>query len=133
MKRPFGVSFLAFLWAIGGIAYIFMGLQMTTSVTFGPVPAGSGEWIWGWVVVLVGALFWAASGAAWTLQPWAWQLGMFIAAIGLLQAFFALLGTGNLAYAAAITGWPLLLMWYLHREPIKRAFGIEEEGSSGES
>jgi hypothetical protein len=127
MKRPFGVSFLAFLWAIGGIAYIVMGLQMTTSVTFGPVPVGTGEWIWGWVVVLIGVLFWAAAGAAWSLQPWAWQLGVFLAAIGLLQAFFALLGAGNLAYALAITGWPLLLLWYLHREPVKKAFGISEE------
>ena len=31
-----------------------LGFQMTTAVTFGPVPTGEGTWIWGWLVVLTG-------------------------------------------------------------------------------
>lgn len=126
MKRPFGVTFLAVIWGLAGITYIIAGLQLTTAVTFGPVPAGQGTWLWGWLIVLTGVVFWAAAGAAWTLQVWAWQLGVFLAAWGLLQAFFIALGAGTLSMAVAATAWPLLLMWYLHRDNIKAAFGIQD-------
>jgi hypothetical protein len=127
MKRPFGVTVLAAIWAFAGTMYVLAGLQLTTAVTFGPVQAGSGSWLWGWVIVLTGLLFWAAAGAALSLKPWAWQLGVFLALWGLLQAFFIVLGAGTWEMAMAATAWPLLLFWYLHREPVRRAFGIEEE------
>jgi len=127
MKRPFGISFLAFIWALGGIGYIILGLKMTTSVTFGPVDFGTGTWFWGWVIVLTGLVFWAAAGAAWSLQPWAWQLGMFVAAWGLLQAFFIIIGYGTWQLAAAATGWPVFLLWYLNRKSVKAAFGLTED------
>ena len=100
---------------------------LTTSVTFGPVPTGSGAWIWGWVIVVTGLAFWAAGLAAFALQPWAWMLGQIIAIFGLLEAFFALIGTGNLNYALASTAFPLLLLWYLNRAPVKKAFGLAED------
>ena len=127
MKRPFGISFLAFIFALAGISYLVMGLKMTTSVTFGPVPFGGGTWFWGWVIAGTGLLFWAAAGAAWTLQVWAWQLGMFLAAWGLLQAFFIILGYGTLEYALAATGWPVFALWYLNRAPVKKAFGLTDD------
>jgi hypothetical protein len=88
MKRPFGITILAIIFAAVGVSYVVLGLQMTTAVTFGPLPAGQGTWIWGWM--------------------------------------FALLGTGSLNYALAITGFPLLLLWYLNRTPVKAAFGLSE-------
>ena len=127
MKRPFGVTILAIIFAAVGLSYIVLGLQMTTAVTFGPLPSGQGTWIWGWIIVLTGAAFWAAGMAAWALQPWAWMLGHILAIFGLLEALFALLGTGNLAYAAATTAWPLLLLWYLNRDSVKKAFGLDDE------
>jgi len=127
MNRPFGISFLAVLWAFAGAVYVLEGLQLTTAVTFGPVEAGTGAWFWGWVIVLTGILFWAAAGAAWSLQVWAWQLGMFLAAWGLFQAFLIVLGVGNWQQALIMTGWPLLLLWYLNREPVKKAFGIADD------
>ncbi len=126
MNRPFGISFLAFIWGLAGIGYVVMGLKMTTSVTFGPAEFGSGNWFWGWVIILTGVLFWAAAGAAWSLQPWAWQLGMFLAAWGLLQGFFIVLGYGTIELALAATGFPIFLLWYLNRESVKKAFGLTE-------
>ena len=127
MKRPFGVTLLAILFAAVGISYIVLGLQLTTSVTFGPVPTGTGTWIWGWIVVLTGLAFWAGGVAAWSLQPWGWQLGHILAILGLLEAFFIVLGQGNLSYALAATAWPLVLLWYLNRAPVKKAFGLTDE------
>jgi hypothetical protein len=126
MKRPFGVTLLAIIFGAAGLAYIMLGFQMTTAVTFGPIPVGSGTWIWGWLIVLTGVAFWAGGLAAWALQPYGWMLGHFLAILGILEAVFALLGTGNLSYALATSAFPFILLWYLNREPVKVAFGITE-------
>ena len=126
MKRPFGITLLAIIFGAAGISYMLLGFQLTTAVTFGPLPAGQGTWIWGWLIVLTGLAFWAAGLAAWRLQPWGWQLGHILAILGILEAVFALLGTGNLGYALASTAFPFLLLWYLNRPSVKMAFGIAE-------
>jgi len=77
--------------------------------------------------VLTGLAFWVGGLAAWRLQPWGWMLGQFIAILGILEAIFALLGTGNLGYALASTAFPLILLWYLNRDSVKKAFGLVEE------
>ncbi len=124
MKRPIGVTILAIIFAAAGLSYMMLGFQMTTAVTFGPIPAGQGTWIWGWVIVLTGLAFWAGGLAAWRLEPWGWALGHIIAIIGIIEAIFALLGTGNLGYALASTAFPVILLWYLNRDSIKKAFGL---------
>jgi hypothetical protein len=130
MKRPFGVYILAFAWALGGTVYVLQGLQLTTAVTFGHMPAGTGEWFWGWVIILTGILFWAAAGAALSLQVWAWQLGMFLALWGLFQAAIIIIGVGTLEHALIATGFPVFLLWYLNREPVRKAFGVDEGGDA---
>ena len=127
MKRPLGITILAIIFAAAGLSYMMLGFQMTTAVTFGPIPAGSGAWFWGWIIVLTGLAFWAGGLAAWRLEPWGWLLGHILAIIGILEAIFALLGTGNLSYALASTAFPFILLWYLNRPSVKKAFGIAEE------
>ncbi len=126
MKRPLGITVLAILFAAAGLSYMMLGFQMTTAVTFGPLPSGQGTWIGGWLVVLTGLAFWAGGLAAWRLETWGWVLGHFIAILGILEAIFALLGTGNLGYALASTAFPVLLLWYLNRTSVKAAFGLVE-------
>lgn len=127
MKRPFGITILAIIFAAAGLSYMMLGFQMTTAVTFGPVPAGTGAWFWGWVIVLTGLAFWAGGLAAWRLEPWGWLLGHILAIVGIIEAIFALLGTGSLSYALASSAFPFLLLWYLNRASVKKAFGIAEE------
>jgi hypothetical protein len=127
VKRPFGITILAIIFAFAGISYMMLGFQLTTAVTLGPLPSGQGTWIWGWLLVLTGLAFWAGGLAAWRLEPWGWMLGHFLALLGIIEAIFALLGTGNLGYALATTAFPLILLWYRNRAPLKKAFGLAEE------
>jgi hypothetical protein len=126
MKRPFGITLLAIIFAIAGISYVMLGFQMTTAVTFGPVPTGTGTWFWGWIIVLTGLGFWVGALAAWALQPLGWMLGHILAIFGLLEAIFALLGTGSLNYALATSVFPLILLWYLNRQNVRTAFGLAD-------
>ncbi len=127
MKRPFGITVLALIFAFAGISYMMLGFQLTTAVTFGPLPSGQGTWIWGWILVLTGLAFWAGGLAAWRLEAWGWMLGHILALFGIIEAIFALLSTGNLGYALAATAFPFILLWYLNRASVKTAFGIVEE------
>jgi hypothetical protein len=126
-KRPIGITILAIIFLAAGVSYMMLGFQMTTAVTSGPLPSGQGTWIWGWLVVLTGLAFWIGGLAAWRLQPFGWLLGHVLAIIGIIEAIFALLGTGNLSYALAISTFPFILLWYLNRASVKKAFGIVEE------
>jgi hypothetical protein len=127
MKRPFGVTLLAIIFAATGLSYMLLGFQMTTAVTFGPIPSGTGVWIWGWLIVLTGIGFWAAGVAAWQLMPFGWMLGQVLAILGIVEAIFALLGTGSLSYALATSAFPFILLWYLNRANVKKAFGLADE------
>jgi len=127
MKRPIGITILAILFLAAGLSYMMLGFQMTTAVTFGPVPTGSGTWIWGWLVVLTGLAFWIGGLAAWRLQPFGWMLGQILAIVGIIEAIFALLGSGSLNYAMAVTVFPFILLWYLNRASVKKAFGMTED------
>jgi hypothetical protein len=55
------------------------------------------------------------------------MLGHILAIVGIIEAIFVLLGTGNLGYALASTAFPFLLLWYLNRASVKKAFGILDE------
>jgi hypothetical protein len=127
VKRPFGVTLLAIIFAAAGLSYIMLGFQMTTAVTFGPIPTGTGTWIWGWLIVLTGIGFWIGGIAAWQLQPFGWMLGQILAIVGIVEGIFALLGTGSLNYALATTAFPVILLWYMNRDSTKKAFGLAEE------
>jgi hypothetical protein len=126
MKRPIGVTLLGILFLAAGISYLLLGLQMMGAVTFGPLQSGSGVWAYGLLVTLTGVAFAAAGFACWSLQPWAWLLGQILAVFGLIEAVLVWLSTGDFGAGVAAGLFPLLVLWYLNREPVKRAFGQED-------
>ena len=126
MKRPIGVTLIAIVFALAGVANVGLGLQMTTAVTFGPIPQGTGTWFWGWIVVLTGIAYAATAVGFWILHPLAWVGGMLLAVIGIFEAIAALLGTGDLGYALATAAFPIIALWYLNRPSVKTAFGMDE-------
>ena len=52
---------------------------------------------------------------------------MLVAIFGLFEALFTLLVTLSWEYAIASAVFPALVLWYLNREKIKVAFGVEDE------
>jgi hypothetical protein len=126
MKRPIGVTLLGILFLAAGISYLLLGLQMMGAVTFGPLHSGYGVWAYGLLVTLTGVAFAAAGFACWSLQPWAWLLGQILAVFGLVEAVLVWLSTGDFGAGVAAGLFPMLVLWYLNREPVKKAFGQEE-------
>ena len=51
------------------------------------------------------------------------MLGQVLAIIGIVEAIFALLGTGSLNYALAATAFPFILLWYLNGTRSRRRSG----------
>jgi hypothetical protein len=126
MKRPIGVSLIAFVFVIAGVANVLLGLQMTTAVTFGPLPQGTGTWVWGWLIVLTGIAYAGTGVGFWILHPLAWMAGQVLSIVGILEAVAALLGTGDLGYALATAAFPLIALWYLNRPSVKGAFEMDD-------
>ncbi len=126
MKRPIGVTLLGIISLAAGISLVLTGLQMTTAVSFGPLNFGSGVYLYGWLVVLTGLAFGAAGFAFWSMQPWAWMFGNILAILGLVEATLVWLSTGDIGAGMATTFFPVIILWYLHRDKIKAAFGMEE-------
>ena len=126
MKRPIGITLLGIVFLAAGISYLLLGLQMTTAVTFGPLDYGSGVWAYGWLIILTGVAFAAAGFAAWSLQAWAWMLGQILAILGLVEAVIVWLSTGDFGAGAAAGLFPLLVLWYLNRDVVKKAFGLTD-------
>jgi hypothetical protein len=126
MKRPIGLVLAAFVYAAGGVSAILLGLQMTTAVTFGPIPSGTGTWIWGWFIVVTGVAYVGTAVGLWVLHPLAWMAGQVLAIVGLFESVAALLGTGDLSYALGTALFPLIMLWYLSRDSVKRAFEMQD-------
>jgi hypothetical protein len=124
--RPTGITILAVLAAIGGVFGIFGGLLIMIGGAAVGVAAGDAGFaglagLFGALTLIIGIGYLAFAWGAWGLRPWAWTLGVGLAAISIVLNLFQLIG-GNwgaivsLAVAAAIA-------YYLFRPEIQAAFG----------
>lgn len=127
MRVPFGVTVLAFIAIFAGLLELVKGAQLLGVVLFGPIPAGDGRLLVGGLAVLLGILWIAVGAGALSLKPWAWLFGVLVAVFGLFEALFTLLATLSWEYAVATAILPAVVVWYLNREKIKGAFGVQDE------
>ena len=125
LRPPVGVAILGFFALLVGIAYIVLGLRLTGWVVFGPGSLGSRTFLWGLLTLGGGIAFAAAAFALWSVQPWAWMFTIILAGLGLLDAFFVWLGTGDFTYGLAAAFFPLVVLWYMNTTDIKGAFGLD--------
>ena len=115
-ERPLGITIMAVLSAIGG----FFGL-LASLVFFG---LGGVAFIGGLIILAYSLLSLGLAYGFWTLQPWAWPLGVGVQALGILQAVLRFLNDGtqfvSLLVSLAIAG---VILWYLFQPHVKAAFG----------
>ena len=119
--RPTGVTILAVLAAIGGV----FGLLGGFGVLFvGGVVASPAVMVLGLCALAYAALLIAFAYGAWTLQPWAWSLGVAVAIVGIVVSILQVLLGGSSIFSQIIS--VLIdggILYYLNQPAIKSAFG----------
>lgn len=122
MKTPLGVLVLAILAFMAGVMNIIWGFRMMNIVTFGPLETGDGVWLAGLFTLIVGLIYWSVGGALISLKPWALMFAQIMAIFGLVNAVFAMFGTGNIATGIGLAILPGFVFWYTNRPDIVSAF-----------
>lgn len=119
--RPTGITILAVLSGISGVLGLFGGF-----VVFGlgaAILGGAGA-ILGLAILALAALSIALAWGFWTMQPWAWPLGVVleVASIVLAAVQFLVADTGifSTIVSVAIAG---VILYYLNQPTIKALFG----------
>lgn len=125
-QRPTGVTVLAILAAIAGVLGIFGGTLFLISGPVVAVATDSAELgVLGsvigavWLITAVAYLLFA--WGAWGLQPWAWTLGIIIAAVSIVLGVVQLFsGDFSAIVSILIAGG---ITYYLFQPEVKAAFG----------
>ena len=126
VKRPTGVTVLAILAAILGVFGIFGGLVLVMGSAAVGVLAGSAALgtlgsVVGFVLLISAIADLAFAWGAWGLRPWAWTLGIVIAAVQIVLGAFQLFnGNPGSLVSIAIAGG---ITYYLFQPEVKAAFG----------
>jgi quinol-cytochrome oxidoreductase complex cytochrome b subunit len=120
-QRPMGVTILVILAAILGVLGVIASLAVIGIL--GALGAGSFALL-GLVGLAIAVLYLVFAYGAWNLQPWAWTLGVGLAAasivlnlIGVVTQGQELVGT---LISLAISG---AILYYLFQPDVKAAFG----------
>ena len=114
-QRPTGITILAVIAGILGV----LGL-LGSLANF-----GSGYPLYGAISLVLSIAYIAFAYGAWSLQPWAWMVGVAIAAIGVLLQILYLFLIPGYSIINVVIGviLPAIILYYLMTPDIKRAFG----------
>ncbi len=131
--RPTGITILAILSAIGGVLSILGGVALIGLGGLAAGATGEGAFfglgaIFGLLILGTGIAGIAFAYGAWTLQPWAWPLGVALQVLSLIFAGLAVISnTDNItgAITSQIIGVAisLVILYYLFQPSIKSLFG----------
>lgn len=126
--RPMGITVLAVLSAIGGVLTILGGIALIGLGGVAGASSGSAALfgmgaIFGLLLLASGIASLAFAYGAWTLQSWAWTLGVALQIISLALSLLTIIGGGDIAgqvISIVIAG---IILYYLMQPSIKAAFG----------
>jgi len=118
--RPTGITILAILAGIGGVLGLFGGfvLLFAGTVVFGGLGA-----LLGIAALAYAGLLIAFAYGAWTLQPWAWPLGVAGAIFGIVISVLYIIGGQSIASQALGIVVDGAILYYLNQPGIKSLFG----------
>ena len=130
--RPTGITILAVLSAIGGVLGLLGGVAL---LGLGGIAAGAtgnaaffglGAFA-GIVTVAISIAQLAFAYGAWTLQPWAWSLGVVLSLVNIVWSVVGALGSGDIV--SGLVGQSIsiaisaVILYYLNTPAVKAAFG----------
>jgi hypothetical protein len=124
MQRPTGITILAILAGIAGVFGLLGGLALVG--LGGTATGGLGGFvvIVGFILLIYAVLSLALAYGFWTLQPWAWTLGVGLEIAGIVINLLQFLNnTSNLFGAIFSIAINLVVLWYLYQPNVKAAFG----------
>ena len=125
-QRPTGITVLAILAAISGVFGIFGGILLVTGgaalgAATGSASLGTLGSMVGFVLLISSIAYLVFAWGAWGLQPWAWTLGIVLAAVSIVLGVFQLFnGNPGAIISILIAGG---ITYYLFQPEIKAAFG----------
>jgi hypothetical protein len=115
--RPLGVTVIAILAGLGGVLGLLAALTLLSVIG---LVGGLGTFFFllALVVAIVSLVF---AYGAWTLQPWAWTMGIVLEALAVVNALYAIAdGDSSGVISLLIAG---VILWYLFQPDVKAAFG----------
>ena len=126
--RPMGITILAVLSAIGGVLSILAGIALIGLGGVGAASTGQAALfgmgaIFGLLILASGIASLAFAYGAWTLQPWAWTLGVALQILSIALAVFAVIGGSDISSQIIGVAISAIILYYLMQPSIKAAFG----------
>jgi hypothetical protein len=124
--RPTGITILAVLSAVGGVLALLAGIALVTLTGVVASASGLGGFvaIAGLLLILTGILDLAFAYGAWTLQPWAWILGIASAILSIVSALLRVVdNNGSISSAILSIAISAAILYYLNTPAVKAAFG----------
>jgi hypothetical protein len=125
--RPLGITILAIL---AGVAGVFGFLGGAALLGIGSVAGAAGflvggiAAVFGLLILLVAILELGLAYGLWTMQPWAWTLGIGLEAVSIVLELIRFAGgrsnAFNLLVTLVIAG---AIIWYLTQPSIRTLFG----------
>ena len=125
--RPMGITILAVLSAIGGVLSILGGLALVGLGGFAAASTGQAALfglgtIFGVLLLASGIASLAFAYGAWTLQPWAWVLGVALQLVGLGLAVLAIIGGQDISSQIISIAIAAIILYYLFQPNIRSLF-----------
>jgi hypothetical protein len=119
--RPTGITILAVLAGLSAIGELFGGFLL-----FGVAASlfGLSGAILGLAALALAGLYVALAWGFWTMAPWAWPLGVVLAAASIIYALvIAIFGNGGIGGAIIPVAIGAAILYYLNQPTIKSLFG----------
>jgi hypothetical protein len=125
-SRPAGITIIALLLAVQGVAAIILGLEGAGITSFGLGAASGGQFA-GYSDIVVGIITLVVSYGLFSLQGWAWLLAVIVTVVRIATGIWAVAlhgissALGISAIVAIVIG--LFFLWYFMRPSVRSAFG----------